>query len=70
MAITQGILDYQRANRGLLAVESKILIRDKRVLSLVYTPGVAAPCLEISRDPAASFLYTCRGNTVGIITDG
>ncbi|MBI3079181.1 MAG: NADP-dependent malic enzyme [Deltaproteobacteria bacterium] len=66
----QSLIDYRRAQCGLLAVGSKIPIRDRRILSLVYTPGVAAPCLEISRDPAASFLYTCRGNTVGIVTDG
>ncbi|MCC6704487.1 MAG: NADP-dependent malic enzyme [Thermomicrobiales bacterium] len=40
------------------------------MLSLVYTPGVAEACLEIERDPLLSFDYTCRGNTVAILTDG
>jgi malate dehydrogenase (oxaloacetate-decarboxylating) len=69
MAI-ESLIDYRRVHRGLLAMEAKVPIRDKTTLSLVYTPGVAAPCLRIFRDPDAAFLYTCRGNTVGILTDG
>ena len=45
-------------------------IRDRAILSLVYTPGVAEACLAISEDPLASFDLTCRGNTVAILTDG
>ena len=39
-------------------------------LSLAYTPGVAEPCREIERDPAAAFEYTARGNLVAVITNG
>ena len=39
-------------------------------LSLAYTPGVAIPCLEIKRDENLSFVYTTRGNLVGVITNG
>ena len=39
-------------------------------LSLAYTPGVAAPCLEIAKDPSMSFKYTARGNYVAVITNG
>jgi malate dehydrogenase (oxaloacetate-decarboxylating)(NADP+) len=39
-------------------------------LALAYSPGVAAPCEEIARDPAAAFRYTARGNLVGVITNG
>jgi malate dehydrogenase (oxaloacetate-decarboxylating)(NADP+) len=39
-------------------------------LSLAYTPGVAAPCREIERDPEASFDYTSRGNLIAVITNG
>ncbi|MBI3988207.1 MAG: NADP-dependent malic enzyme [candidate division NC10 bacterium] len=63
-------LELRRRHQGVIGVESKILVRDRSVLSLVYTPGVAAPCLEIAKDPALSYVYTCRGNTVGIVTDG
>ena len=63
-------LAYRQRYRGLIGVESKLPVRDLHVLSLVYTPGVAAPCLAIAKEPRASFDYTCRGNTVGIVTDG
>jgi malate dehydrogenase (oxaloacetate-decarboxylating)(NADP+) len=39
-------------------------------LSLAYTPGVAVPCLEIAKNPDASYEYTARGNLVGVITNG
>jgi len=39
-------------------------------LGLAYTPGVAVPCEEIVKDPAAAFKYTRRGNLVGVVTNG
>ena len=63
-------LDYRRRYRGLIGVNSKIPIRDRAILSLIYTPGVAEACLAISQDPLSSFDLTCRGNTVAILTDG
>ncbi|MEY2947113.1 MAG: NADP-dependent malic enzyme [Pseudomonadota bacterium] len=39
-------------------------------LALAYSPGVAAPCEEIVKDPAAAFKYTSRGNLVGVVTNG
>ncbi|MBI3532978.1 MAG: NADP-dependent malic enzyme [Burkholderiales bacterium] len=39
-------------------------------LGLAYTPGVAAPCEEIVKDPATAFKYTRRGNLVGVVTNG
>jgi malate dehydrogenase (oxaloacetate-decarboxylating) len=63
-------MDYRRKYRGVIGIESKVPMRDQSVLSLVYTPGVAEPCRVITRDPAASFDVTCRGNTVAIVTNG
>src|SRR5688500_15791805 len=63
-------LDYRRRYQGLIGIGSKVPIRDRAILSLVYTPGVAEACLAISEDPLASFDLTCRGNTVAILTDG
>jgi malate dehydrogenase (oxaloacetate-decarboxylating) len=63
-------LDYRRRYRGLIGVASKVPIRDRSVLSLVYTPGVADACLAIVENPLRSFDLTCRGNTVAILTDG
>jgi malate dehydrogenase (oxaloacetate-decarboxylating) len=64
------ILTHFRRHRGLLGISSKIPIRDEYILSLVYTPGVAEPCLAIRDDPRSSFTYTMRGNAVAILTDG
>lgn len=63
-------LSYRQRYRGVIGVASKVPIKDRSVLSLVYTPGVAEPCLVIARDPDASFDLTSRGNTVAIVTDG
>ena len=70
MAHQHDALDYRHRHRGLIGVESKVPVKDRATLSLVYTPGVAEPCLAIHKDPQASFEYTCRGNTVALITDG
>src|SRR5258705_2043323 len=64
------VLEHYRRSRGLIGIQSKIPIRDEYVLSLVYTPGVAEPCLAIRDDPKSSFVYTVRGNSVAVITDG
>ncbi len=63
-------LEFRRECQGVFGVESRVPVRDRAVLSLIYTPGVAAPCLEIARDPSLSYVYTGRGRTVGIVTDG
>ena len=39
-------------------------------LALAYTPGVAAPCLEIAKNPDDVFKYTARGNLVAVVTNG
>jgi malate dehydrogenase (oxaloacetate-decarboxylating) len=63
-------LEYRRRYQGLIGIGSKVPIRDRAILSLVYTPGVAEACLAINADPMASFDLTCRGNTVALLTDG
>ncbi|MBN2448633.1 MAG: NADP-dependent malic enzyme, partial [Phycisphaerae bacterium] len=42
----------------------------QRDLSLAYTPGVAAPCLEIQKDPLKAYEYTSRGNLVAVVSNG
>jgi malate dehydrogenase (oxaloacetate-decarboxylating)(NADP+) len=42
----------------------------QRDLALAYTPGVAAPCLAIQKNPDDAFLYTAKGNLVAVITNG
>src|SRR5438445_9029742 len=67
---SQEDLEYRKQLRGMIGVASKMPLKDRFVLSLVYTPGVAAPCLEIAKDPLTSFDYTIRGNTIALVTDG
>ncbi len=55
---------------GKLSVENKMELSSKEDLSLVYSPGVAAPCEEIHKDSSKVYDYTIKGNTVGIISDG
>jgi malate dehydrogenase (oxaloacetate-decarboxylating) len=63
-------LDYRRRFHGLIGVGSKVPIRDRSILSLVYTPGVAEACLEIVRNAESAFDLTSRGNMVALVTDG
>ena len=42
----------------------------QRDLALAYSPGVAAPCLEIARDPSLAYDYTIKGNLVAVISNG
>ncbi|HQO15983.1 MAG TPA: malic enzyme-like NAD(P)-binding protein [Methylotenera sp.] len=64
-------LDYhQFPIPGKLSVESSKPCATQDDLSLAYTPGVAAPVLEIHEDPANAYQYTNKGNLVAVITDG
>lgn len=56
--------------QGKLEMVSRCPIQTQEDLSLAYTPGVAAPCLEIQKGPALSFQLTRRQNLVAVITDG
>src|SRR6266478_1281300 len=66
----QEALEYRKRFRGMIGISSKVPIKDRSVLSLVYTAGVAAPCLEIAKAPLSSFDYTIRGNTIALVSDG
>lgn len=56
--------------QGKLETVNKMPIETAHDLSIAYTPGVAAPCLEIARDPAQSYVYTGRSHTIAVISDG
>lgn len=55
---------------GKIRVTPTKQLTNQRDLALAYSPGVAAPCEEIARDPANSYKYTARGNLVAVITNG
>lgn len=55
---------------GKIETKVKYPINNRDDLSLVYTPGVARVCKEIHDNFKHVFTYTCKGNTVAIVTDG
>ena len=55
--------------KGKIEVVPKCVIRDINDFAIWYTPGVAAPCMEINKDPEKVFQYTNKANMVGIVTD-
>jgi malate dehydrogenase (oxaloacetate-decarboxylating) len=70
MDIREEALKLRRKYQGLLEMRSKTTLTTREELSIVYTPGVAEPCKDIKINPDLSFELTCRGNMVGIVTDG
>ena len=55
---------------GKISVTPSKQLVNQRDLALAYSPGVAAPCLEIERDPSAAAKYTARGNLVAVVSNG
>ena len=67
----QEALDYHEfPTPGKVAIKATTQLTTQRDLALAYSPGVAAPCLEIEKDPMAAFKYTSRGNMVAVISNG
>ena len=56
--------------QGKLEITPRAAVDSREALSLAYTPGVAAPCLEIQKDVNKSYELTRRWNTVAVVTDG
>ena len=63
-------LQLHRHLKGKVGIQNKMDVRTSEQLSLVYSPGVAAPCEAIAKDPEAVWEYTLKGNTVAIVSDG
>ena len=55
---------------GKWGVSATVPMTTQRDLSLAYSPGVAVPCQEISREPELSYDYTNKGNLVAVISNG
>ena len=63
-------LEKHQEWRGKISLTPTCPLVNKDDLSTAYTPGVAAPCLEIKDDPDKAYLYTRKWNMVAVITDG
>jgi malate dehydrogenase (oxaloacetate-decarboxylating)(NADP+) len=55
---------------GKVAIQATKQLVNQHDLALAYSPGVAAPCEEIVKDPNAAYKYTSRGNLVAVISNG
>lgn len=55
---------------GKLSTASKCPIKSREDLALAYTPGVAAPCVEIAQNKELAYTYTIKSNTVLVVSDG
>lgn len=70
-ALRKAALDYHEFPiPGKINVTPSKQLVNQRDLALAYSPGVAAPCEEIERDPSTAARYTARGNLVAVITNG
>lgn len=70
-------MDYMKTSvekhfewKGKLEVNSRVKVDSREALSLAYTPGVAAPCLEIAKDNSLAYDLTRKWNSVAVVTDG
>ena len=69
--LRRAALDYhQHPQPGKMRIEPTKRMVNQRDLALAYSPGVAAPCLEIAADPDKALDYTARGNLVAVISNG
>ena len=69
--LRRAALEYHELPRpGKISIQATKQLVNQRDLALAYTPGVAAPCEEIARDPNAAFKYTSKGNLVAVVTNG
>ena len=70
MDYTQHSLALHEKYQGKISIISKVPLGTKDDLSTFYSPGVAAPCLEIAKNPQMAYRYTMKKNTIAIISDG
>ena len=69
--LRRAALEYHEFPKpGKVAIAATKQMVNQHDLALAYSPGVAAPCEEIVKDPASVFKYTSRGNLVGVVTNG
>ena len=70
MDIKEFALKKHEEWNGKFEVKLRCPVENREHLAVAYTPGVAEPCLEISKKTDLSYKYTRRGNIVAVVTDG
>lgn len=66
----ESLILHASARPGKIEIKATKPLETQRDLSLAYSPGVAAPCLEIQKNPDDAFLYTAKGNLVAVMSNG
>ncbi|KJS45473.1 MAG: malic enzyme [Rhodospirillaceae bacterium BRH_c57] len=66
----ESLLMHASGRPGKIEIVPTKPLTTQRDLSLAYSPGVAAPCKEIARDPSLAYDYTAKGNLVAVISNG
>ncbi|MDA9646454.1 NADP-dependent malic enzyme [Flavobacteriaceae bacterium] len=61
---------HEKPSPGKIQVVPTTKYASQRDLALAYSPGVAAPCLAIEKDPSDAYKYTAKGNLVAVVTNG
>lgn len=70
MDINEEAMKMHKEWNGKISTEPKMEVKSRHDLSVTYTPGVAAPCLEIKDHPEEAYNYTIKGNTIAVVSDG
>ncbi|TVT95508.1 NADP-dependent malic enzyme, partial [Haloferax volcanii] len=71
MGLDDDSREYHRQDPpGKIEIATTKPTNTQRDLSLAYSPGVAAPCLDIAEDEDAAYEYTAKGNLVGVVSNG
>jgi len=64
------LLYHSQPIPGKYTIKTTKPMNSQKDLALAYSPGVAVPCIEIAKDKEAAYLYTNKGNTIAVITNG
>lgn len=63
-------LQEHKKYQGKVLIQSTVPLETRDDLSTYYSPGVAAPCLEIAADPEKAYDYTRKGRAIAVVSDG
>lgn len=70
MDLKERALKFHKDSKGKIEIHCKVSVKTAEDMTLAYTPGVAAPCLEIQKNYETIYDYTSKGNMVAVVTNG
>lgn len=66
----ESLILHASGKPGKIEIRATKPLNTQKDLALAYSPGVAAPCLEIAKDASKAYVYTDKGNTVAVVSNG